>query len=731
MKFIDYFENMDVYAEALRAFYDDRNYLNWRINDAASKKQAPPKKAPFSLHDCVYRHTTKIRPKLRRLINRVARHSVSICIPTYRETKTLYKAVDSAVGQRKVAKLEVLIVVNCGNREWANKIEARYAQTDCVRVVFTEKKGVSAARNVGIEQARHEYITFLDDDDYLTEGFIASLTECIRPDADFVCGWYSTKGSKKDKTKYEYTNTALKALRKTGRKNPRILGVFGNVNGKLFRRSFLEACTKFHEEMRSSEDIVFWAENYELVRERIASPFASCKEKYVRVVSDDSMSRPSTDELFNFYINERLEVIGKLEKALFERTQSKGGNEFVLGLIKAQEGMIVNYYKGLNGDLKAKARECIKKCDCLLVNKGQFAERVALAFCHNFSPAIDPSAMVAAKRLRQLEEYFDELLEWHVFSKGMSDIRKSDPLWNEYYVKPLISSNEQKLGRTYENPRAQVFYAVESYIKANPISASYVYSRSAFPGSHIAAGLYKKNHPEAMWIAEFSDPIALNSSGGRRSAAYANSEFEEFFEACEIIPYRYADKLIFTNSVQRDYMLGYCKDREAAALAASKALVWHHPIIDKRYVHLFRSNYKLPSDKINIGYFGSFYARRSVDPIRALAKRSDVLIHLFVPKMNAVPKGLPSNVRVNAGLPYFEFLDAASKMDYVFLSDMEPLNGVTPWLPSKLSDYLAAGTPVIALCNDGSALQMYESDEIIKLANISDEFLTTLKKKDA
>ena len=177
-------------------------------------------------------------------------------------------------------------------------------------------------------------------------------------------------------------------------------------------------------------------------------------------------------------------------------------------------------------------------------------------------------------------------------------------------------------------------------------------------------------------------------------------------------------------------MLGYCEDDEAIQLAASKALVWHHPVIQGEYVHLLSSNYALSKEKINIGYFGSFYARRNVDPLLCLASREDVEVHLFVPNPSTVKEVLPANVKLNGVLPYFEFLDVAGKMDYVFLSDMEPLDdGVTPWLPSKLSDYLATGTPVIACCNDNSPLWGYQSSQIIKVRNMDSDFLAKLAKK--
>ena len=72
--------------------------------------------------------------------------------------------------------------------------------------------------------------------------------------------------------------------------------------------------------------------------------------------------------------------------------------------------------------------------------------------------------------------------------------------------------------------------------------------------------------------------------------------------------------------------------------------------------------------------------------------------------------------------PYFlEFLSTAGKMGLPVFNDMEPLDGVTPWLPpSKLSDYLAVGVPIIALCNEGSPLSMIDSPSIIKVFDLDE-----------
>ena len=155
------------------------------------------------------------------------------------------------------------------------------------------------------------------------------------------------------------------------------------------------------------------------------------------------------------------------------------------------------------------------------------------------------------------------------------------------YARFAYCEKNLALGKTSDLPKYQMSYAVEAYLKASSLNASVIYSRSMFPGSHIAAYLYKRDHPESVWYAEFSDPIAKNSSGeDRDKKTFEQDCYSDFYASCEVLPYKHADKIIFTNAVQMKYMLGYCCDREAAVEARRKALVWHHPQIDHRYVGL-------------------------------------------------------------------------------------------------------------------------------------------------
>ena len=84
-------------------------------------------------------------------------------------------------------------------RDFASKILVAPLQggTDCANskivVIHKENGGLSSARNVGLENAKGEYISFIDSDDYVQENFLEKLyTKACEYNADIVsCDYYN------------------------------------------------------------------------------------------------------------------------------------------------------------------------------------------------------------------------------------------------------------------------------------------------------------------------------------------------------------------------------------------------------------------------------------------------------------------------------------------------------------------------------------------------------------
>jgi len=86
---------------------------------------------------------------------------VSVVIPTYNRASVIERAVGSVLGQT-FRDLE-LLVVDDGSRDATTDVLSKFDGK--LEIVFQPNRGVSAARNAGIERSRGALIAFLDSDD--------------------------------------------------------------------------------------------------------------------------------------------------------------------------------------------------------------------------------------------------------------------------------------------------------------------------------------------------------------------------------------------------------------------------------------------------------------------------------------------------------------------------------------------------------------------------------------
>ena len=157
------------------------------------------------------------------------------------------------------------------------------------------------------------------------------------------------------------------------------------------------------------------------------------------------------------------------------------------------------------------------------------------------------------------------------------------------------------------------------------------------------------------------------------------------------------------------------------------------PPMDHRYCLLEESDFQPKEGYINIGYFGSFYARRNESDLFRLLKNEKVFLHVFTYKtFVSITEQAPEyadRVKVYPLVPYLQMLNVCSKMDYLLVSDMVFPYEINPFLPSKLADYRTAQVPVLALVHGNSPLSRLELPDLIKVGEDDDSIIATLKKR--
>ncbi|RKQ33490.1 glycosyltransferase family 2 protein [Oceanobacillus halophilus] len=112
--------------------------------------------------------------------------AISIIVPVYNLEPYLEKCLDSILAQTFTG-FEV-IVVNDGSKDSSGVICDKYAKKDSrVKVIHKLYGGVSSARNIGIQEAKGEYIGFVDGDDYIEEKMYETLYQlCQETESDIA-----------------------------------------------------------------------------------------------------------------------------------------------------------------------------------------------------------------------------------------------------------------------------------------------------------------------------------------------------------------------------------------------------------------------------------------------------------------------------------------------------------------------------------------------------------------
>ena len=116
---------------------------------------------------------------------------VSVIVPVYNAEKYLKKCLQSLVEQT-LSDIEI-ICINDGSTDNSLSIIEQFAKSDSrIKIITTQNRGQSQARNKGLEIAKGEYTGFLDSDDYAdTTMFEKLYTAAKQNDSDVVmCGVY-------------------------------------------------------------------------------------------------------------------------------------------------------------------------------------------------------------------------------------------------------------------------------------------------------------------------------------------------------------------------------------------------------------------------------------------------------------------------------------------------------------------------------------------------------------
>lgn len=110
--------------------------------------------------------------------------TIDIIIPAFNAEKTISRTLDSLYNQSYTA-FKVIVVNDASIDNTVQIVKSYFDKLDICLINLKQNKGVSNARNVGIENSNGDYILFIDSDDAVDENYIEHFIE-IDPKKDFV-----------------------------------------------------------------------------------------------------------------------------------------------------------------------------------------------------------------------------------------------------------------------------------------------------------------------------------------------------------------------------------------------------------------------------------------------------------------------------------------------------------------------------------------------------------------
>lgn len=182
---------------------------------------------------------------------------ISIIVPVYNAESTLRRCIDSILSQT-YSTFE-LILVDDGSTDTSLDICNEYAQKD-ERIIVCHKPngGASSARNLGIDQARGELITFCDSDDWVLDKWLVTYVENISC-MDMICQGIILDKSQlelpleNNEARFEYIGDVKGLLDRMHQ-----IGVVGYTVVKAFKASILKNNNiRFNEKYSYHEDEEF------------------------------------------------------------------------------------------------------------------------------------------------------------------------------------------------------------------------------------------------------------------------------------------------------------------------------------------------------------------------------------------------------------------------------------------------------------------------------------------
>lgn len=708
----------------------------------------------------IYKHTSNILKNLKNKLqdgkssdkvidnNITYLYEVSVVTPSYKGEKHILRLLNSIKNQSLAYELfEIIIIIN-GELDSTKNLLEEFMQKNPdinLHIVYSNLANASNARNIGIETANGKYVTFVDDDDYISSNYLEELYKNASDNRIVIARMENV-----DENNNIIPDKLINEVPE---------GIINNPNINISRYFSFNACKlipssklkkiMFDVELTSGEDIVFFANLIINNEFEIFMVEKRSEAIYYRVMRSNSVSRRPISYKFN--VEDRLSVIKRLNIFLSETNNPNHINDLKIR-INGQTSFINKYLNEYPNEY-GRVLESIKGLNLKYFNMKEMnrslTKMLYISFC--FLPYNDISSYFVGKRIVNTGKPIN------VISNNMEKLRRIDnsssKITTDYIINDQVINAIPTIGnwKHIKNFCETGLKTIDKLVKQNK-GYKEIYSYSMYPASNLLAFNYKLKNPEVKWIAEFSDQLIYETIGDVANSTindpdslkrinsklvekgYPEDSTGKIFFLNEYLPYAFADEIIFQSKNQKEYMLEKFPFKKLLGSIENKSRIIAPPMLKCKFYTLTHTDYPLNSDIVNFAYFDSVYEKICLEHVYSATKklkenfRDKFMIHIFTNNPEGFKRSIKGLVddscfKINPSVNFLEFLNLTIKFDCLIVTDQKtmktkPLN---PFLPSKLSDYIGSGTDIWGICEEGSAMSFqdlkYKSDIYDPISN--------------
>lgn len=124
---------------------------------------------------------------------------ISIIVPAYNQEKYIGRCIRSLLSQSLKKELFEIIVINDGSKDKTSNA-LQVFKKDIIIIKNKKNLGLPKSLNIGIKQAKSNYIIRVDSDDYVNEDFLSIIIKFskLNPEIDaFACDYYLVDDNEK------------------------------------------------------------------------------------------------------------------------------------------------------------------------------------------------------------------------------------------------------------------------------------------------------------------------------------------------------------------------------------------------------------------------------------------------------------------------------------------------------------------------------------------------------